>query len=235
MAEGVKEAGYPGDHIRVIPNSCDRALFEVPASRGQSFRQRFEWLGSRPLVVYAGTLGIINGVSYFVEVASVMRQLALQVRFLVLGDGIEREQIKSLAQKRGVWEKNFFLLPPIAKQDMPDVLSAADIATSLFRTIEAMWHNSANKFFDALASRTPVAINYGGWQSNVLRESGAGLVMDPENPRAAAINLHKALSDPEWLQHAAEAASILACERFDRDQLAAQLEEVLRMAVEDAG
>jgi hypothetical protein len=53
-----------------------------------------------------------------------------------------------------------------------------------------MWSNSANKFFDALASGTPVMINYQGWQADLLRDSMAGIVVPPDEPRRAAVELH---------------------------------------------
>jgi len=227
MAKGVEKQDYPNNCIYVIPNSCDRDLFEVPSERGELFREQFKWLGSSPLIVYTGTLGIINGVCYLVDVAHKMRILNPYVRFLVVGSGIEKEKVEQYAKEEGVWEKNFFMLPPVAKQDLPAILSAADIAVSLFLPIEAMWHNSANKFFDALASCTPVAINYGGWQADILRESGAGVVMDSADAKKGAMTLHKALADPEWVQNASKSAHILAMKRFDRDKLAAKFEKIL--------
>ena len=53
--------------------------------------------------------------------------------------------------------------PPLPKREIPALLAAATVATSLFRPIPEMESNSANKFFDALAAGRPVAINYGGW------------------------------------------------------------------------
>jgi glycosyltransferase involved in cell wall biosynthesis len=96
-----------------------------------------------------------------------------------------------------------------------------------------MWANSANKFFDALASATPVAINYGGWQKELLDESGAGIVLPPNNPEEAARRLADFVADAQRLQAAGKAARKLAEERFSRDMLCDQLEQVLLSAVEN--
>lgn len=40
--------------------------------------------------------------------------------------------------------------------------AAASVVTSFVIDMKELWANSANKFFDALASGTAVAINYGG-------------------------------------------------------------------------
>src|SRR5690606_3480497 len=91
--------------------------------------------------------------------------------------------------------------------------------------------NSANKFFDGLASGTPMAINYGGWQAELLRETGAGVVLPPASPAEAAGILLERLADGTWLREAGRRARRLAEERFDRDELASRLERVLVEAV----
>jgi len=235
MADGVAATGYPRERISVIPNSCDLEFFRATDEAAARFRARFPWLGDRPLVIYAGALGLINGVGYLAELAAAVRPLAPEVRFLVLGDGMEREKIEARARDLGVWEDTFFMVPPVPKREMPAVLRAADLATSLFLPIEAMWHNSANKFFDALAAGRPPAINYGGWQADLLRETGAGIVLDPHDRDAAAYALVSVLDDRDALQTMGEAARRLARERFDRDTLAARLESVLRAAATGTG
>jgi glycosyltransferase involved in cell wall biosynthesis len=110
---------------------------------------------------------------------------------------------------------------------MPVILSAATMATSCVRPIRGLWDNSANKFFDALAAGRPIAINYGGWQADVLRESGAGLVLDPDDADAAAATLAHHVRDELWLKEAREAAYRLAVEQFSRDLLFERFEAVL--------
>jgi glycosyltransferase involved in cell wall biosynthesis len=227
MKDGVVAAGYPADRVTVIPNSCDRQLFQVDETAGQVFRRRYPWLGDRPLVVYAGTLGLINGVDYLARLAAAVRARDPEVRFLVVGDGREEGRVRREAEQLGVWERNFFMLPPIPKAEMPALLSAADLATSLFLDIEQMWANSANKLFDALAAGRPIAINHQGWLADMIHETGCGLVLDPHDLASAADRLVSALHDRFWLAGARRAAGQAAEERFDRDRLAAQLEAVL--------
>ena len=123
------------------------------------------------------------------------------------------------------------MMPKVAKYNIAKWLSAANLATSIFIDLEAMWANSANKFFDALASGTPVAINYGGWQADLIRETGAGLLFDPIDVNLTANLLVEKIRDIEWLESAGESARKLAVERFDRDILAKELEKKLLNAV----
>ncbi len=233
MKEGVLATGYPSERVSVIPNSSDLDLFYVGPEAGEAVRQRYDWLGKRPLVIYAGTMGLINGVDYLARVAAVARSIDPDVRFLVIGSGKQEAEVRQAAQELGVFERNFFMLGNVPKREMPGWLSASDIALSLVIDLKELWANSANKFFDALAAGRPVAINYGGWQADLIRETGAGLVLDPNDVEDAAANLVRTVRNEAWLRDAGAAARALARKRFDRDKLAAQLEQVLVDAVSE--
>lgn len=234
MRDGILKAGYPEDQIHVIPNSADLELFNVSAGAGKAFRERFEWLGQRPLIVYAGTLGYINGVSYLARLAAAVKARAPEVRFLVIGDGREEGNVRDVAQRLGVLGENFYMMHRLPKTQMPIALSAATLATSLVINVKELWANSANKFFDALASGTPVAINYRGWQAKLLEESNAGLVLDPQDIGLSTELLLQALENKAWLTRAGIRARELAEKRFAREKMARQLEGVLQLAAEQA-
>ena len=224
---GIVQGPVATDRVTVIPNSCDFDLFEVDDERGAEFRQQYDWLADRPLVVYTGTLGVINGVDYLPRLAAEVARLSPEVRFLVVGSGQQESFIRAQAKRLGVLDRNFFTCRSIAKDQMPAVLSAADVATSLFIDLPEMRNNSANKFFDALAAGTPIAINHEGWLADLIRERGLGLVLDPANFTNAALELNGFLRNRERMARAAMSARRAGLELFDRDTLASRLENVL--------
>ena len=201
MVEGVVAVNGRRDKVFLIPNSCDNDLFDVPSERGKEFREARPWLGDRPLVLYAGTLGYIHGVSYMVHVASECRAVAPEVRFLVLGDGAEVDEIRRLADSLGVLGQNFFMEPELPKERVPDAVSAATVCTSFIRPIRELEANSANKVFDALAAGRPIAVNHEGWIGDLVRDHRLGVVLDPRDPRAAAYALSSLLDKPRIAPH----------------------------------
>jgi glycosyltransferase involved in cell wall biosynthesis len=90
--------------------------------------------------------------------------------------------------------------------------------------------NSANKFFDALAAGCCVAINYGGWQAQLLQEAGAGVRLSSD-PVEGARELQALASDARRIVTAGRNARGLAERRFSRDELAARVEAILEQAV----
>lgn len=228
MKDGVVSTGYDPDRVHVIPNCSDIDRFRNPPGAADPFFERHPELRGRRLVMYAGTFGIINGVDYLVRVAEAMRYLDPEVHFVLIGEGHERERVEDLARDVGVLGATVTLVDPLPKAEVPHALAAADVVTSLFIDLPEMWHNSANKFFDALAASKPVAINYGGWQAELLERSGAGICLPVGDPAEAARMLLNLLDDPSRLTATAAAAGHLADTEFDRDLLAARLIEVLR-------
>jgi glycosyltransferase involved in cell wall biosynthesis len=228
---GVMRRGIADERVTVIPNSCDLDLFDVPAARGDSIRARLGLTPEQPLIVYTGTCGRINGVGYAVDMATTLADIAPDVIILLVGDGVEKEALRQRAAAAGTLDRNLFIWDAIPKKDVPDLLAAATVATSFVIPVEALWDNSANKFFDGLAAGKPVAINYGGWQADLLAESGAGIALPPDDPAQGARLLADFVRDPARLKAANEAARHLARTRFDRDDMARQLEAILRSAV----
>jgi len=227
MRDGIVSEDVQAEKITIIPNSCDRELFDVPAEAGVEIRRRLQLQPGQPLITYAGTFGAINGLRYAVELAASLQELGSSAHVLLVGAGREEGDLRQLARDRGVLGTTLSFWDPLPKREMPKVLAATTVGLSLFLPIPAMRNNSANKFFDYLAAGKPVAINYGGWQADILRSQGAGLVLPESDPAAAAKVLKEFLDDSVRVRAAGEAARRLAESQFDRDILARRLEEVL--------
>jgi len=233
MRDGVIRNGFPKDRIAVIPNASDTQLFSCSHEEGRAFlEQHIPELPAR-VITYAGTLGMANGVGYLVDIAKEMRSLDRDVGFLIVGEGKERDLIHGRAQEAGVLGESLWMLPRVPKRDMPKVLGGSDVATSFVIDVPAMWNNSASKFFDGLAAGRPIAINYQGWQANVLERSKAGIVLPPSDPQGAAARLKEFLSSEERLEEASIAARRLAEQEFDRDLLFERFQATILSAAKD--
>ncbi|WP_100639358.1 glycosyltransferase family 4 protein [Marinobacter salexigens] len=232
MKEGVVRTGFPADRVAVIPNSSDNTEFQFDAEAASRFRAAREWLGDKPLLVYTGTFGPTNGVGYMVPIAQELLASNSDIRILLVGDGAEKAKIKKQAKQAGVFGENFFIEEKLPKREIPALLSAATMASALFIDLPEMRPNSANKFFDALASGTPIMLNYGGWMHDLVIANGCGLSMWQQSPENVAAELDVKMHDSDWLEEAGRAARQLAEKSFDRDKLADQLMNVLQ-AVKD--
>ncbi len=227
MRDGVLRAGCPAERVAVIPNASDLDLFRVDHERVRAFRAERSWLGDRPLVLYAGTFGRVNGVGALVDLAVALDRIAPEVRVLLVGDGMERAAVEAAARDLGVWGRNLFIEPPVAKREVATLFGAADLATSVVIDRRELWPNSANKFFDALAAGTPLFVNYGGWQADLIERHDLGLACWGLPIEEAARRVADLLRDAPRLEATGQRARALAETLFDREELAAQLAQVL--------
>ena len=185
------------------------------------------------VVGYAGTFGRINGVRYLVEVAAAL-QADERFKFLMVGDGQEHAEVRELAARYGLLGRTILMPAQQPKEQMSAVLSAMDVAASLFLPLPEMESNSANKFFDALACGRCVAINYGGWQAQLLQENAAGLRL-AQQPSLAAAQLQELAQDSSRMQACGRAARQLAVGQFSFDLLAARVEATIKAACSEPG
>ncbi|MDW3167950.1 glycosyltransferase family 4 protein [Vibrio sp. Y184] len=233
MCAGIERHGIASDKITLAPNSCDTSLFDVQEGVGLAYKsEKLKFVDNRKLVVYTGTFGPINDVSYIVHLAKAALNMSSNICFVAIGSGMQKNDVINLAKKEGVLDKNLFILDPVPKKEIVELLSAADLSLSLFGPIKEMWHNSANKLFDALASRTPIAINYGGWQKEFIEKTSCGLVLSHDFLQSAK-NIDDFLNDKASYKLAKDACKDLAYNHYSRDIMANRIENTLLEAIND--
>jgi len=234
MCDGITRHGIAKSKVTLATNSCDTQLFDVDKAIGDSYKQsHLGFLKERKLVVYTGTFGVINKVGYLPLLAKAMKKIDESICFVAIGDGMEKEDVIGEAKRLGVYQDNLYILPPVAKTEIVKLLSAADLSLSLFGPVPEMWHNSANKLFDALASQTPIAINYGGWQQSFINEHQCGLVLDPIEHDFSAKQISLFLKDDNLYSIAKINCKRLAYDTFSRDEMAQRIEKSLMEAIND--
>ena len=219
MAAGVAHGGVEPTDISIIPNSSDRDMFDVGADEVEAFLSARPFLRGGPLLIYTGTFGDVNNSLWLVQVMIELVELHNDVQLLFIGFGSQEEEIRSLATRHGLLGERIHIEGYVPKADIAAALSAAAISFSTVADVPELEHNSANKVFEAFASGTPIAINHGGWLADLLKDSGAGIVL-PRDPASAARQLRDLLGDKAALSLAGAASNNLG-RHFDRDVHAA--------------
>jgi glycosyltransferase involved in cell wall biosynthesis len=232
MAARIIERGVPEERVTVIPNCADVQTFGVRRSR-RRLRRELGWTG-RLICIHAGSMGRVNGLGALLDAAAVLDARGIEdVVIALVGDGAERAVLEARARAEGLRSVRFY--HAFAREAMPDVLGAADVGLVTFRNVPWLHTNSANKFFDCLASRLPVVINYGGWQAQELAAADAGVSVAAGGPEAIADALVALRDDVEGRRRMAAHARQLAERKFARTLLVDLLVSVLAGAVDQTG
>ena len=169
QAEGIK-AVYPHYKIiHVVPNCCDVDVIR-PDIDGNMIRKKHHW-NNQFVFLHAGAMGQANNLDFVIDVAEQVKDKE-DILFVLLGQGSQKPMLRKRMEKLNL--KNVEILPPVAKNTIPQYFAAADVALVIFGDYPILQHNSANKFFDALSAGKPVLLNYGGWQRELLEDNNAG-------------------------------------------------------------
>jgi len=225
MAEGIRKVAGDKKQIAMIPNCADTDVFR-PDIDGSIVRQKMGW-GNKLVLLHAGAMGLANGLEFVVRVAERLKDHG-DILFVLIGDGHQRPLLEQ--QVKDLYLNNVQILPSVPKQELPMFYAAADVCLVIFNNYPILEHNSANKFFDALAAGRPVLLNYSGWQRQILEEHRAGLgcrLCDLDEFVEKVLYLSSSRGD---LSHTGRNAHSLAVERFDRDKLAFEVMDMLAKA-----
>jgi glycosyltransferase involved in cell wall biosynthesis len=230
MRDGVVAAGCDPRKVRLVPNFADMDRFSTSNLDPEPFLTRHPHLRNRPIVLYAGTVGFVNGLDYLVKVASHAKAEMSDVAFCIVGDGGKLQSVTEMAAQLRVLDNNLFLFPPVPKDKIAHVLASASVCLSLVIDVPELWMNSANKFFDALAAGRAVAINHEGWQADLLRSSGAGVVLPAIDTKRAWGILRDLLQSPNAVSETGCRAREVASHLFDKRILAGRFVAALNEA-----
>lgn len=165
---------YPNEKSVVIPNISELNRF---AHAEKTVDIVFP--SGKKILLYAGTFGNVNGLSYVNKLAKVTLAFDPDLWFYLIGKGKEKEDNIKEAEKLGVLNKNVFFFDPVKKDDLPYLYNNCTVGSSFVIDVSALWDNSANKFFDTLAAKKPIVINHKGWQADTIKEKNIGYVLPP--------------------------------------------------------
>ena len=192
MLDALRRMGVPDSKMSMIPNCCDLDLF-APREPAPSLVDQYGLRG-KFVALYAGAMGIANGLDVILQTARLLQQRESIVHFLLIGDGKERPALQRAAADDHL--RNTTFLSWLPKADLVDLMAMADVCLVLFAPWPVLQTGSPNKFFDALALGRPVLMNFGGWMRDLVDPHGIGVAVPSNDPQEMAEALLALQSDP---------------------------------------
>ncbi len=106
------------------------------------------------LVCYAGTMGMAHGLETLLDAASQVQAQNPQVIFLLIGEGAEKERIKSRAQDQG--PRNVHFLDQQAREKIPAFNPASDVCLVLLKKTDVFNTVIPTKMLEFMSGSRPV-------------------------------------------------------------------------------
>ena len=168
--------------VRILPNWIDTGEMK-PLPRDNEFSGKYN-LNGEFIVGYAGTLGMSQGLLSVIEAARILRDRD-EIEFFIVGDGIEKENLKSRVKEYGLKNVRFLEMQP--KSVYPYVVASSDVGlvtlNSRVRTPVV-----PSKILSLMAAGRPVlaSMPLDGDAPKLIRKSGCGICIGPEDPELLA-------------------------------------------------
>jgi len=217
--------GIAAEKIAVVRNGVDLSGF-TPGPKPEDLLKK-HGLEGKFVAAYIGTIGMAHGLGTVLDAAERLKGKP-EVAFLLLGDGAERAQLEREARERGL--DNVVFAGAVGKEDVVRYWRLADAALVLLRDRPVFRHVLPSKMFEAMATETPIVLGVLGESAELLASAGAGIVIQPENPKALEEALLRLAGDRAASIEMGRKGRRCVEGEFDRDKLAQSMLEELRAA-----
>jgi len=220
--------GVPEDKISVVLNGVDLSQYE-PLPRDIELSQQYG-LEDKFVAAYIGTHGLAHALETIVEAADLLKHRD-DIHFLFAGGGAASDVVKELVAQKQL--SNITVLGRQDKRSMPRIWSLADLSVVHLRNAELFRSVIPSKIFESFAMGLPILIGVPeGEATEIVRQSGAGIVIPPENAVVMAAEIQGLADGPELCSQLRD-KGVAAAVEYDRATLANDMLGVIQSVAAD--
>ncbi|AII51522.1 glycosyltransferase family 4 protein [Hymenobacter sp. APR13] len=214
--------------VSTVLNGTDLELAALATDEAVATLRREQNLEGRRVVLYAGTLGRANDIPTLLAAAELLAAQLPDMVWLFMGLGFDEPRVREAAARCPAIR----LVLPQPRHAVFSWFRLAEVSVVSFLGLPVLDANSPAKFYDSLAVGTPVIVTNNGWTRELVETHGCGWFSPPSDAPALAQLLHTLLEQPEQLRAAGAAGRQVAATAFDRQQLAATVQQILEQAAQ---
>lgn len=207
--EPIVEMGIDRSNIVYHPNGIDLDFYQL---NGDESSSALDNIDDQFTISYVGTIGRAHGLSVVHDAARSLED----VQFVIVGDGAERQELEALAGDLD----NVTFTGRRPKKEVPSILNASDAALVHLKPRAVFETVIPSKLLESMAAGLPVILGVHGEAERILREAGAGLVMEPGDSDDLVHAVNRLRDDPEERGEFANAGRNYVVEHFDWDTIA---------------
>jgi glycosyltransferase involved in cell wall biosynthesis len=212
------KAGVPANKIHIIRNGIDLRPFNnvAPSLRSEANPDQL-------IVGIAGRLAIEKGVDIFLRAAARVLTESPSTKFLIIGDGPDREKLGSLVDQLNLRNSVTFFG---RREDMPAAYASLDIMISSSRQ-----EGLPMAILEGMASGRPLIATAVGEVPAVVINNQCGVLLPPEDPILLANAILSLLQNPAERQRLGAAARKRIEEEFSAARMTADYLRIYEQAI----
>lgn len=178
--------GCPAARIVVIPNGVDVERFH-PRWPDANLQRQWNLPPQTPTVGIIAALRPEKNHELFLDMAALVCRRRPETRFLIVGDGVQREKLETQARQFGLSSSVLFTGN---RHDVPEMLSLMDVVT-----LTSHMESNPISLLEAQAAEKPVVATRVGSVAETVVDGRTGFLVPPGDARAMADRVLQLLGD----------------------------------------
>lgn len=181
--------GKENNNCACVPFGFDANFFNKTKINPTEFSLEYKIPKNKFIIGYAGSIGITNGLQFFVDCAKKMRNDD-RFFFALLGDGDSRSIY--INETKNI--NNIVFIPRVKREEVSSFLALCNVL--YFSALKSkIWEYgwSPNKLIDYMMAGKPVIASYSGYRS-MINEAGSGFFVPSEDTDALQAILEKVIN-----------------------------------------
>ena len=159
-----------------------------------------------------------KGVSFFLDMARCVKKVIPSCKFLIVGEGYQRQELESLRDAMGLTKDVIFTG---YREDIPELLSIFDIFV-----LTSLWEGLPRVLVQAAAVGKPlVAFNVDG-VAEIVKENENGYLIQPKNTDQLAEKVIYLLANPERAKAIGNKGPAIVKNKWSIETMVSQTERV---------
>ncbi len=204
--------------VELIPNGVDLPNFSREFSYGELSNLADE-LGLKPgakVIISTSRLVLKNGPDSLIKALAVLQKNHPEEdwRLLLLGDGVEKENLVALARSLAV-EKRVIFLNSVSHSELPKYLKISHVFVRPSRS-----EGLGNSFLEAMTVGVPIIGTSVGGIPDFLTHEETGLICDPYNPEDIAQKIKTIFDHENLRKKMIKNARALVEQKYDWNKIA---------------
>lgn len=217
-------------NIKVVPNGVDRNLFvaEPEPLQLQKIKDKLQIEHNDVFIVTSSRLVKKNGI---IDVILSLKHLPNNYKFIILGDGPDREQLKLFTEAQDLTNRVYFL-GHILHDTLPYYLKVSDIFIR-----PSLSEGFGLAFLEAMAAGVPVIGTAVGGTPDCLfdpfqqpNKKPTGLFCKVQDPKDIAEKIELLMKDVRLKNEIVQNATAMIAEKYDWGIVSVQMQEVFELS-----
>tara|TARA_B100000029_G_C17476535_1_gene923976 strand:+ start:121 stop:1341 length:1221 start_codon:yes stop_codon:yes gene_type:complete len=215
--------GIDSDKIIVIRNGFNFENILNPTKTIKQVEKAYNLNCNDFIISFIGTIGMAHGLNVILKAS---KNIDKKVKFLIVGDGAEKEILKQKAQNDSI--NNVIFISSISWQEIINLNQI--ISVNLVHLIDSPEFRKVipSKIFESMAFKKPIIMGVLGEANKIIQDAKCGIEMIPENPESLKEVINILLDNPSMIKELGENGYKCVKNNYNRHHLANQMIDFIK-------